>query len=202
MTATVTTTATETVANTPYHRDFAARAKEIGGRWNANRGVWTFDRRDDARVRALVKSLFGIDGSEPEGDLVTVRVKVRRHEVNLRLGGYAEFAGLRIAERRYRDSAVKLAAGVILVEGQFDGSGGSTRYPEIDAADNVVVEIRDLPRAALDVEDADSYEIVSETVPADGEANAETDERARLTAEREALLARLAEIDALLGNVD
>ncbi|MFJ7063110.1 hypothetical protein ACK8N7_00745 [Streptomyces griseobrunneus] len=60
---------------------------------------------------------------------------------------------------------------------------------QINAGDDVVVEIRDLPRGALETEEADSYEIVPDQQPVDLEA---------LRAERARLLARIADIDALL----
>ncbi|MBG0828575.1 helix-turn-helix domain-containing protein [Planomonospora sp. ID67723] len=84
---------------------------------------------------------------------------------------------------------VKLAANVVLIEGKLPGSGGSVRYPQISAGNDVIVEVRDIPRASLALEHETSYEIVGET------SNVNID---ALLAEREALLARLAEIDELL----
>lgn len=192
MNATVTTSSIETIADTPYHNDFVQRAKTIGGRWDSARRVWTFDPRDDARVRELVVSLFGTDGSEPEGDLVTVRIALRED------GGWSNkmtFAGRTVAERPGRDWAPKLAANVVLVEGKWEASGGSRNNPRL-AGGTAVVEIRDLPRAALSIEGEGDYEIVSpEPEPVNNTPAVDVD---ALLAEREALLARIAEIDAQL----
>ncbi|MFH8411007.1 hypothetical protein ACH4FX_40490 [Streptomyces sp. NPDC018019] len=150
------------------------------------RDAWNFDARDEGRVRALLREIFGTDGTETDGDMVTVRVRLADHMVGR---NRAEFAGREIAVRPGRRRPVRFARGVVLIEGRLPGAGGSARYPEINAGDDGVVEIRDLPRGALEVEDVDSYEIVADDRPADPAA---------LRAERARLLARVAEIDALL----
>lgn len=161
---TITTTGGQTVAETPYNTAWSAGAKRIGGRWDPDRKAWTFDARNEKRARALARRIYGTDGDPAElADIVTVRVHVARHEVNRwEQGAYAEFAGRRIATRRGRNAPVHLPVGVVLVAGEFPDRGGSMRYPAIGAADDVVVEIRDLPRAALAVESESSYEIVDE----------------------------------------
>lgn len=171
----------------PYNPDLNPQVKQIGGKWDPATKRWGFDVRDEQRVRDICRSLYGTDGSrEQDGDLVTVRVRLADHEGS-KYDNHVSFAGRRIAERPGRDAPVRLAANVVVVEGTLPGSGGSMRYPNVDAGQAVVVEVRDLPRAALSVEREDSYEIVGEKVDVDA-----------LLAERERLLARVAEIDALL----
>jgi excisionase family DNA binding protein len=170
----------------PYNTDVPPRAKEIGGRWDPDRKAWRFDSRDEDRVRALAREIFGTDGRPADGDLVTVRVRLADFE-GTKWDNAAQFAGRKVAERPGRDSPVRLAANIVLVEGSLRGGGGSMRYPLIDADDSVIVEIRDLPRAALDVEKPGTYTIVGEQI-----------DTAALLAEREQLLSRVAEIDALL----
>lgn len=171
----------------PYNPDMPAEARKIGGRFDRAAKAWRFDARDEERVRDLARRFYGTDGTEPEGDLVTVRVELWRCEGSK---NFATFAGRRIAERPHRDSSVRLAANVVLVEGTLPPSGGSMRYPEIDAPAGTRVEIRDLPRASLAAADREGipYEIVEEQGP-DVDA---------LLAERERLLKRLEEIEALL----
>ncbi|MFI9194246.1 hypothetical protein ACIG0A_33710 [Streptomyces californicus] len=177
--------------STPYSDDFRAGAVDLGGEWDAADRVWVFDVRDEERVRGLLREVFGVDGSpESAQDVVTVRVRLADHVVG---GDRAEFAGREIAVRRGRDQRVRFARGVVLIEGQLPAGGGSTKYPEIAAGDDVVVEIRDVPRGALEIEAADSYEIVPDQRPVDLEA---------LRAERVRLLARIADIDALLEGAE
>lgn len=188
---TVTTENGKTSIRSPYDTDFVSKVKALGGRWDASTKTWQVDARDEARARDLCREVYGTDGDPVEGaDLVTVRVHLADHEVSRREGAHAKFAGRRIATRPGRDDAVRLSEGVVLIEGTLPGCGGSMRYPEIDASQDVIVEVRDIPRATLSLEREDSYEIV-------GETRGEVDVDALLT-EREALLARIAEIDALL----
>ncbi|MEU4410792.1 helix-turn-helix domain-containing protein [Streptosporangium sp. NPDC023963] len=188
---TVTTENGQTSVCSPYDTTFVTKAKTIGGRWNGPAKAWQFDARDENRVRDLLREVYGTDGSPvDDADLVTVRVRLADHEVSYRDGADAKFAGRRIATRPGRDSAVRLAVNVVLIEGKLPSTGGSMRYPQISAGDDVIVEVRDIPRTTLNLEREDSYEIVDETC-------GEVDVDALLT-EREQLLARLAEIDALL----
>ncbi len=190
MSITVTTENGKTNVRSPYDASFVAKAKTIGGRWDGANKAWQFDSRDENRVRDLCREVFGTDGSPADtADLVTVRIRAADHELNSNNGGHIQFAGRRLATRPGRDSAVRLAAGVVVVEGAFDGSGGSMRYPVVAADDEVVLEVRDIPRATLSLEREDSYEIIAEKNAADVDV---------LLSERERLLARLAEIDALL----
>jgi excisionase family DNA binding protein len=190
MSVTVTTENGKTSVISPYDAEFVAKAKTIGGRWDGPSKAWTFDARDEQRVRELCREVYGTDGNAVEsGDLVTVRVRLADHESASKYDNFAKFAGRRIAHRGGRDEPVRLAANVVLIEGKFPSTGGSMRYPNIDAGDDVIVEVRDIPRATLSLEREQDYEIVGETTNVDVDA---------LLAEREALLARLAEIDALL----
>jgi hypothetical protein len=74
---------------------------------------------------------------------------------------------------------------VVVVSGTFSPSGGSIKNPSIGPCDGIVLEIRDIPKAA--VEGVKNCSIVSQTEP-------QTD----LMAEKERLMARLDVINALL----
>lgn len=124
-------------AQTPYHPDLPKRFKALGGKWHSDAGVWTFDLRDEARVRAVVEDVFG--PLEKSGRLVTLRWTVSARYNPARLAGRV------IAERRGRDSAVSLAPGVVVVQGEFPNSGGSRNNPSLGiSTGDVVVEIRDV----------------------------------------------------------
>jgi len=126
-------------AKTPYHPDLPSKFRALGGQWHGNSGVWVFDLRDEARVRAVVEEVFG--SLEKSGRLVTLRYKVTNGS-----GDPLRLAGRVIAERRSRDSAVSLAHSVVVVEGEFPSSGGSRNNPRIGLryGDAVIVEIRDV----------------------------------------------------------
>ena len=50
--------------STPYHPNFPARARSLGGIWDAARRVWVFDAADHDRVRSLCREIYGTDGLE------------------------------------------------------------------------------------------------------------------------------------------
>jgi DNA repair protein RadC len=47
------------IVSSPYHSQFPARARQLGGTWDAGRLIWLFDARDEGRVRALCEEVFG-----------------------------------------------------------------------------------------------------------------------------------------------
>ena len=57
------------VVGTPYHPNFPARARLLGGDWDALRHVWIFDAREDERVRSLCREIYGTDGLVPIPDV-------------------------------------------------------------------------------------------------------------------------------------
>ncbi|RJQ53386.1 MAG: hypothetical protein C4521_07585 [Actinobacteria bacterium] len=145
MTIQVTSTGDKVRVSSPYHPDFPARAKMLGGRWDPEAREWTFDLRDENRVRALCREVYGTDGSG-EVDLVTLRVSLD----DLRDDRQVWVAGRCVAERRSRDSAVRLGDGVILLSGGFPWRGGSSKYPGLKPYTNTVLEVRDVPRPAAE----------------------------------------------------
>src|SRR5215471_16761676 len=50
--------------SSPYHPHFPAKARSLGGVWDAARRVWLFDAADHERVRALCREVYGSDGQE------------------------------------------------------------------------------------------------------------------------------------------
>jgi DNA repair protein RadC len=46
----------------PYHPNFPARARTLGGIWDAAQRVWVFDAADNDRVRSLCREIYGTDG--------------------------------------------------------------------------------------------------------------------------------------------
>lgn len=183
----------------PYDPALPAEARKIGGKFEpAPLKLWRFDARDETRVRELAISIYGTDGSEPEGETVTVRVPLtKRSHVNYRDGANEyRIAGRRLCWRPSRDEAVRFAEGVVVAYGEFERIGGSMRYPDLGDTSEVVLEVRDLPLSVaqkMQAEQPDVYFVV------DGMAALE---RRSLEGERERLVTRLAEIDAELARLD
>ncbi|MFK0294791.1 hypothetical protein ACIQU6_30565 [Streptomyces sp. NPDC090442] len=184
-TVTITTENGKTCVESPYHPDWPSEARNLGGKWSG--GVWVFDARDESRVRELAREVYGTDGTPDPGGNVTVRIPL---VVDVRGPGNGRPAtlyryGRTIATRFGRDEEPRLGDGVILVEGGFTGSAGSRSYIELGPLDGTVVEVRDVPRSLAEEH---GLEIVEDDKP----------DPHTLRAERERLVARIAEIDALL----
>src|ERR1700737_5263643 len=50
--------------SSPYHPHFPARARSLGGTWDAAQRVWLFAAADHDRVRSLCREIYGTDGPE------------------------------------------------------------------------------------------------------------------------------------------
>jgi len=178
-------------AYSPYHPDLPAPAKRLGGRWDASARCWTYDVRDEERVRELYTKIYGTYGEAATGDLVNIRVIFHKEFYERRSGIYV--AGRCLGRATGRDSGAKLAEGVILLEGRIT-SGGSVKNWGTEATEGTVVEVRDVPRAKAQEEIDNPSDYFAVEIIED-----ETNEEA-LLAEREKLMARIAEIDAILNR--
>src|SRR5262249_35914370 len=58
--------------SSPYHPNFPARARLLGGEWDVARRLWTFDAREDDRVRSLCREIYGTDGADEMAPLPSV----------------------------------------------------------------------------------------------------------------------------------
>lgn len=176
----------------PYHPEFPPQAKALGGKWAGNQ--WVFDPRDEARVRDLCREIYGTDGSPvADTDLVTIRVTVMEGcELYEDLGAIF-LAGREIARAFGRDGGARLGEGVAFLEGKPD-SGGSRKNWMTVIPGPATFEVRDLPRSAAEKVLGDYKRGVQIALAS------EPDPRETLMAERERLLRRLAEIDALLDE--
>lgn len=129
----------------PYNPDFVRSAKQIGGRWE--RPYWTFDRRDEDRVRDLCVRIYG-EGAANAGGFTA---PIARCTLRVTLGKSKAWrptsivvAGRPVARIFGRDSGAKLADGVIVDSGSVH-SGGSRKNPGICWDDDTVLIVRDVP---------------------------------------------------------
>ena len=56
------------VVTSPYHPNFPARARGLGGEWDAVRHVWVFDAAEQDRVTALCREIYSADVPETGKD--------------------------------------------------------------------------------------------------------------------------------------
>lgn len=170
----------------------AKRARALRGTWDASQGMWRFDTRDEQRVRDLAIDTFGTDDTDS-----TPRVTVQISTDGLSMRDHYDeivLAGVSLARRRGRDENVRLGDSVVVVTGEFSGSGGSVKNPCLDfAGEHIVLEVRDVPEPMAEKMHTQAPDAV--TILGSG-----TIDRAALLARREQLLTRVAEIDALLAS--
>lgn len=173
----------------PFHASARRSYRNIDGQWEPDRKAWRFNPRDRDRVRKALNRHFGYDDRPVE----VVDVRVVGQKVFDEDDQHWYFGGRTVASRRYRDADVQLGDGVLLLEGRFSGSGGSMKYPDI-GTNEVVLEIRDVPKHHEDLQQDGVTVIEQENINPDVK-------RAELLEEKQQLLARIAEIDTTLKGL-
>lgn len=175
------------VVRSPYNTHFIEMAKLVGGRYQG--GDWVFDARDEQRVREICMDAYGNDGIT--ADTCTVRVEFDRDDDaftdSIRL------AGRPIAKASGRDSGATLCAGVVILEGGFTSGGSSKNWTTRVKDSKTLVLVRDFPRAKAQrlIDKGEAWIQI--------EAEAPHVDRDALKQERERLIARLGQIDAILS---
>ncbi|AFJ21496.1 gp41 [Salisaeta icosahedral phage 1] len=143
----------------PYHKDFNRWVKKRGGKWKSNR--WVLDARDEEAVREKLFEVYGTDGQAVP--MVDVRYNTSKGDG---FEGHKQvfMLGRSILRKKSRDRKPTLGDGVVILEGSLRKRGGSRRYPEITHSNDLVLEIRDVPRSLAEpfVERRDEATIVRE----------------------------------------
>jgi hypothetical protein len=181
---------------TPYHPDFPAGARNLGGTWHASSKSWLFDPRDDERVRDLCKKIYGTDGTAATGDLVTLKITATEYQEEF--GGGIFLAGRCLATAFGRDSGAKLGEGIVLLAGKAT-SGGSVKNWKTLINAGTILEVKDVPRAAVPENGEDGWEIevVEPAAAPTGASRADA-----LRQQLAALQAQIAEIEGELAQTD
>lgn len=167
----------------PYHVDFVARIKKLGGKYDSGTKRWTVNRRYENKVIEILKDVYGYT----EGVTLpacTIQIDVDNAD---KRGGEIEIKGIPIAKRFSRDSAVKLFENVAIIKGGFPGSGGSAAHPALSCHPGTILEVVNFPMFD-DLKDYNWIKIIDQKEHA---AQA-------LLQEKERLLQRLDEIERLL----
>ena len=188
---TITTEGSHIYVEAPFSRAANTDYKSLGGRWDAPRRAWRFAARDLDKVRDTLQDHFGYDDRPIETVDVRIDLEGEYGRGDSSVATVTMF-GRDILTRHGRDEPVRLGKDVLRLEGEFDPSAGSMRYPAIGDVDGIVLEVRGVPANHPDLDD-DEVTVLSTPEPVDTT-------RAALEAERAALVARLAEIDAQLAN--
>lgn len=173
---------------TPYNRDFVSRIKLCGGRWNPGEKCWTVSEKTVDDVRGIMREIYGRD-DQPVSETVDVIIRFR-DEMSM-WHAPVTILGRTIASAFGRDSGARVGEGVMFLDGNPKSGGSVKNWLTIVPAGSVV-KLFDVPKCAITnsvLPEEVEMEIVGQDI-----------DRAALVAEKEKLLARLAEIDAILGE--
>lgn len=173
---------------TPYNADFVSRIKLLGGRWNPAEKCWTVADFKVEDVRAAMRSIYGQD-DRPVSETVDVILTFDKEYYEY--CGPVTILGRTIAAARGRDSGARMGDDVMFLEGEPESGGSVKKWRTVIPA-GCVVKLPNLPKTATeecDLPDGVTMEIIGQNI-----------DREALLSEKEKLLARLAEIDALLAG--
>lgn len=174
----------------PYNVEFVRRIKLSGGKWSAASKRWYVPEPALPSVRAMMAEVYGETDEGPASEYVTLVVKWLENDWTV--GGSVTLAGRVIASAWGRDSGAKPGTNVSFIAGS-PASGGSAKNWETKVPEGSIVEIYYVPLSK-------AQEIVNNhprwmEVRIEGAPVVDKD---ALKAEREQLMNRIAEIDALL----
>ena len=186
---------TETKLNcySDYHPNLPYHAKQLGGRWNGQ--CWTYDVRDEHKVRELYINIYGTDGEEAVGDLVTLRVTYEKGAGKYHSGMFV--GGRCIGRATGRDSGARLSEGVVTVEGCITSAGSRKNWSTYINSGSVF-DIRDMPRKKAEEVIESGYDDNDNRISAEIIDNGTSVDKAALIEEKERLLKRLAQIEEIL----
>lgn len=171
---------------TPYSKSYIEKVKLLGGRWDAASRCWSVDADAVEEARAAMREVYGRD-DRPVAETVDVELTFTRNIYGQR--GPIAILGREIAAAFGRDTGARVGEGVLFLEGRPE-SGGSMKNWWTAIPEGCVVKLLRVPRPADDaaLPDGVTMRVLGSAVDRDA-----------LLAEKERLLARLAEIDKLLA---
>ena len=173
---------------TPYNAKFVTAIKGIGGaKWDRSRKAWCIPAAAVDQARVIMKHVYGETDIPDGGKKVSVQLTFK--EPFYAYNGAATIYGKTVATAFGRDSGAKVGSDAIFISGAPE-SGGSAKYWRTTIPEGSVVVLRDVPEIMLTAEELPDYIAV--------EVLHQRPDREQLEAERKKLIARIAEIDAML----
>lgn len=174
----------------PYNPEFVRRVKALGGQWEREERCWTIRAESIDAVRAAMDEVYGRSDLEP-GKTVTVVATFDRDD-SAALSGYMLF-GQTIAVARDRDSGARVGDNAAFLRGEPKSGGSRSNWYTLIPAGSEV-EIYKVP--------ADYAAKCMDNLPEGVTARIKDEgpNYAALAAERDRLMARIAEIDRLLAG--
>lgn len=183
---TITITDNRAAVVAPYHPQFVKRVKLLGGKWDALNRTWNVPANAVDSVRSIMRTIYGRDDLFA-GETLTVRLNFR--ESYSVCHAPITMLGRTLASASGRNSGARIGDDVQFLAGA-PTSGGSVKYWTTIIPSDSLVRLPDIPKVLIDsaeLPDAVDMEIEKSDV-----------NTVALAEEREKLLARITEIDAIL----
>lgn len=176
--------------DSPYNPEFVSRIKNCGGRWDMSTRTWKIAEHALDAARQIMQEVYGETDQPKTEPTVTLRVEALADiwEVCSAI----VIAGRVVARAYSRDSGARVGDDVAFVSGApYSGGSAKSWTTCIDAGS--VIKLYNVPLSKAYAAVKNPLYKVACTIE-----QPDTINRAALEAEREKLLARIAEIDALL----
>ena len=103
--------------------------RTLGGKLSS--GSWLIPDNDTSRK--VIAELFGTKSNDVEVFIPYDMIKID--------GSIIQFKGYVLAQRRFRDSKVRMPDGVSLAQGKFTSSGGSVKNPRVNINSEMIFRV-------------------------------------------------------------
>ena len=127
-------------ATTPYDKTYIKRVKEIGGKWDPAKKVWTVTDDKEQELRQIILDVYGWEEQAAE-ETVKIRLDGRYYETRQ---GIIALGDILVAKRWRRNGGVTLYNDAELVEGDFGWDGKSNMRPRVigsETTDTITIEM-------------------------------------------------------------
>ena len=176
----------------PYNAEFISKIKTIGAaRWNPSKKAWQIPVEHIDLARSMMRQIYGKCDLPENIKYVTVEL---HFDEECRSSSCAPISIFQkeIARARGRDTGAIVGDDVIFTEGKPTSGGSRANYITIIPAGSIAI-VYSIPETLLDSElpDGVTYKIIQDNKIQDHKS---------LIIEREKLLARLEEINKILGD--
>ena len=175
----------------PYNSEFVSRMRQLGARWNASEKSWIINSLALTDVRSAMMEIYG-QTDEVQAETVNVIITFNAEQSEYR-NSYQMFGRI-IARAFGRDSGAIIWDNVSFLNGA-PSSGGSTKNWITKIPAGCVVKIYGVPRGLAEKEIVNLKNGITAQIE-----SIEDFDRASLESEREMLMARIVEIDAILNR--
>lgn len=176
-----------------YNIEFINKARQMQGKWE--KPFWIFPLKNKKYVIEALINFYGDCGNLSSEEITY-------SEVTLDLDKYPYDNCIRIdkliiAERPSRDRGVVLSSNVLVMQGGFEKSGGSAKYPNIQPFDGTILRVDNVPMVIAEkINNLDGVVTIKKVSC----IRNNTDDKKALLEEKERLLKRLNEINLMLSE--